>query len=152
MTTSPINVASHLVRLAATDSTRAAIHVPRESVKFDGPSEYTTLTFAELNADSDAVAHGLVKAGIVRGTRTVLMVPPSIDFFSLTFALLKVGAIPVLIDPGMGIKSLGKCLADAEPEAFIGIPIAHLGRRIFRWAKQSVRTTVNVGAGRIENA
>ncbi len=148
MTTSPVNVASHLVRLAAAEPTRAAIHVPRGAVRYDGPSEYTTLTFAELNADSDAIAHGLVKAGITRGTRTVLMVPPSIDVFSLTFALLKVGAIPVLIDPGMGIKNLAKCLADAEPEAFIGIPKAHFARRLLRWAKQSIRTTVNVGTGR----
>ncbi len=148
MTTPPVNVASHLVRLAAADPTRAAIHVPRGAVKYDGPNEYTTLTFAELNADSDRIAHGLVKAGITRGTRAALMVPPSIDFFSLTFALFKVGAIPVLIDPGMGIKNLGKCLADAEPEAFIGIPKAHLARRILGWAKQSVRTTVNVGPGR----
>ncbi len=148
MTTPPVNVASHLVRLAATEPTRAAIHVPRGVVKYDGPSEYTSLTFAELNADSDAIAHGLVKAGITRGTRTALMVPPSIDFFSLTFALFKVGAVPVLIDPGMGVKNLGKCLADAEPEAFIGIPKAHLARRILGWAKPSIRTTVNVGAGR----
>ena len=148
MTTPPVNVASHLVRLAAADPTRAAIHVPRGAVKYDGPSQYTTLTFAEINTDSDRIAHGLVKAGITRGTRAALMVPPSIDFFSLTFALFKVGAIPVLIDPGMGIKNLGKCLADAEPEAFIGIPKAHLARRILGWAKQSVRTTVNVGAGR----
>ena len=148
MTTPSVNVASHLVRLAAAEPARAAIHVPRESVKYAGPSKYTSLTFAELNVDSDRIAHGLVKAGITRGTRTVLMVPPSIDFFSLTFALFKVGAIPVFIDPGMGIKNLGKCLADAAPEAFIGIPKAHLARRILRWASQSIQTTVNVGPGR----
>ena len=30
-----------------------------------------------------------------------------------------------MIDPGMGVRNLGKCLAEAEPEAFIGIAKAH---------------------------
>ena len=59
------------------------------------------------------------------------MVPPSRDFFALTFALFKIAAVPVLIDPGMGMRNLGKCLAEAEPEAFIGIAKAHAARRVF---------------------
>ena len=35
--------------------------------------------------------------GISRGMRTVLMVPPSLEFYSLTFALFKLGAIVVLM-------------------------------------------------------
>ena len=71
--------------------------------------------------------------------RTVLMVTPSLEFFALTFALFKVGAVIVLIDPGMGTKNLGVCLAEAEPEAFIGIPKAHLARVLFGWGRGSVR-------------
>ena len=148
MTVSPINVADHLARLAATEPTRPAIHFPARGVRIDGPSDYVTFTFAELNAWADAIAHGLKSVGIDRGTRTALMVPPSPEFFAITFALLKLAAVPVLIDPGMGIKNLGTCLAEAEPEAFIGIPKAHLARRLFGWAKQSLRTTVNVGRSR----
>ena len=114
----------------------------------DGPTDHRAITFAELNADSDALAHGLVAAGITRGTRTALMVPPSPDFFALTFALFKIAAVPVLIDPGMGIRNLGKCLAEAEPAAFIGIAKAHLARRLYGWAKRTVRTTANVGRWR----
>ena len=87
-------------------------------------------------------------AGVTRGTRTVLMVPPSLDFFALTFALFKAAAVPVLIDPGMGAKNLGPCLADAEPEAFVGVPKAHLARRLLGWGRRTARTTVNVGRGR----
>ena len=35
------------------------------------------LTYAQLDARSDAIAAGLQRVGIVRGTRTVLMVRPS---------------------------------------------------------------------------
>ncbi|HTU18726.1 MAG TPA: fatty acid CoA ligase family protein, partial [Gemmataceae bacterium] len=80
-----------------------------------------------------------------RGTRTVLMVTPSLEFFALTFALFKVGSIIVLIDPGMGTKDLGVCLGEARPEAFVGIPKAHLARVLLGWGRDSVRVCVTVG-------
>ncbi|OWK42295.1 fatty acid CoA ligase family protein [Fimbriiglobus ruber] len=144
----PINVAAHLARMAAAEPDRPAVHFPTRGVKPNGPTEYATLTFAQLHADSDAVAHGLTCAGVGRGTRVALMVPPSLDFFSLTFALFKVAAVPVLIDPGMGVKNLGTCLGEAAPEAFIGVPKAHLARRVLGWGKKTIRTTINVGRGR----
>ncbi|MCE9567581.1 MAG: AMP-binding protein [Planctomycetes bacterium] len=148
MNPSPLNVATHLARMAADHPTQVAIHFPRRGVKPEGTSEHIAVTFAELNADADAIAHGLVAAGIVRGTRTALMVPPSPNFFALTFALFKIAAVPVLIDPGMGIRNLGKCLADAEPEAFIGIAKANAARRVLGWGKKTIRTTVNAGRWR----
>lgn len=144
-----LNVASHLARMAHDSPKQAAIHAPRGRVNTDGSTEHRAITFAELHADSDAIAHGLHAAGVSRGTRAALMVPPSPDFFALTFALLKVGAVPVLIDPGMGTNNLGKCLDEAEPAAFIGIAKAHAARRVLGWARKSVRVTVNVGRWRL---
>ncbi len=148
MTTPPVNVASHLARMAADEPYRPALHYPAHRVRPTGPTAHTALTFAQLNAEADALAHGLAHAGITRGTLTALMVPPSPDFFALTFALLRAGAVPVLIDPGMGVRNLGRCLAEAEPAAFIGVARAHLARRVFGWAKRTVKTTVNVGRRR----
>lgn len=105
----------------------------------------TTMSALELNKRADKMAHALTSLGIARGTRCVLMVKPSPEFFGLTFALLKIGAVPVLVDPGMGIKNLGACLAEAEPEAFIGIKKAHVARTLFGWAKRSVKTKICVG-------
>ena len=53
--------------------------------------------------------------------------------------------MPVLIDPGMGVKNLGRCLAEAEPAAFVGIPKAHLARVALGWARKTIRTLVTVG-------
>jgi acyl-CoA synthetase (AMP-forming)/AMP-acid ligase II len=78
--------------------------------------------------------------------RVALMVPPSLDFFALTFALFKMGAVPVLIDPGIGLPNLGKSLTEAAPEAFIGIPKAHAARVILRWARTTLKIKVTVGA------
>src|SRR5262245_25192861 len=125
--TSAVNVANHLAALAACEPDRAAVIVPRQR---GDRFETNQLTFSELDLLSGQLARGLAEIGIRRGVRTALMVRPSFDFFTLTFALLKVGAVPVMIDPGMGIRNLGKCLGEAKPQAFIGVPKAHLARRI----------------------
>jgi acyl-CoA synthetase (AMP-forming)/AMP-acid ligase II len=141
VTSRPINVVRHLERLAEERPDAPAVHAPHRG-------KYHTLTYHALNADADALAHGLASAGVARGTRTAVLVPPGPDFFALTFAFFKLAAVPVLIDPGMGTKNLGTCLAEAEPEAFVGIAKAHVGRRLYGWAKKTIRTTVNVGRWR----
>ena len=88
---------------------------------------YKHLTCLQLDEESDRIARGLAAIGVRRGMRTVLMVPPSLEFFALTFALFKLGAVLVLIDPGMGVSHLGRCLGEAEPEAFIGVRKAQSG-------------------------
>ena len=139
-----INVAAFLADLARSQPDALAVAVS-DGRGPDGSARYVELTALELHRRSDRVAHALVGVGIGTGVRTVLMVEPSLDFFALTFAMLKVGAIPVMVDPGMGIKNLGECLDEAEPEAFIGVPKAQAARVALGWAKQTVRTKVTVG-------
>ncbi|MGE5755608.1 MAG: AMP-binding protein, partial [Planctomycetaceae bacterium] len=112
-----------------------------------GRARHTHWTFRQLDRESDALARGLERLGIGRGVRTVLMVKPSLELFALSFALFKAGAVPVLIDPGMGIKNLERCLAEAEPEAFLGIPRAQLARRLLGWGKQTIRIALTVAPG-----
>jgi len=113
------------------------------------PQEGRSLTFRELDRDSDRLAAGLGSIGIVRGTRVALLVPPSPELFALTFALFKAGAVPVFIDPGIGARNMKGCLAEAEPEAFIGIPRAQLARRLLGWGKKTIKILVTVGGGRL---
>jgi acyl-CoA synthetase (AMP-forming)/AMP-acid ligase II len=103
------------------------------------------LTYRQLEERSSGIARGLEEIGIARGVRVVLMVPPGLDLFSLAFALFKTGAVPVLVDPGIGLRHLKACLGNAEPEAFIGVPKAHAARVILGWGRATVRTTVTAG-------
>ena len=139
-----VNIASHLPAMAEINPHGMAVVFPQGTDKA-GRVSYTHYTLSQLNKRSDDIAHGLEAVGIKRGTRTCLMVTPSLDFFALTFALFKVGAVPVMIDPGIGIKNLGICLAEAEPEAFIGVPKAQVGRIILGWAKKTVKIVITVG-------
>lgn len=138
------NIASHLPAMAQRQPEALAV-VVQEKRGRDGRYRYRELTAKELDEESNRLARGLEKIGIGRGVRTALMVKPSIEFFTLAFALFKAGAIPVMVDPGMGVKNLGICLAEAEPEAFIGIAKAQAARVLFRWGRSSIKTTVTVG-------
>ncbi|MBF0468106.1 MAG: AMP-binding protein [Desulfamplus sp.] len=106
---------------------------------------YSQMTFAQLDTESDYLAYGLRDAGIKRGTRTILMVPPGMDFFCTTFALFKIGAVPVVVDPGMGIMRMLSCFRQSNPEAFIGIPKAHLLRLVYPKYFKSVYTWITAG-------
>ena len=138
------NVAAHLPEMARLQPETPAIYIP---CGHDGQNKttYTQYTFAELDRESSRMASALESIGISRGVRTVLMVPPGFEFFALTFALFKIGAVPILVDPGMGVKNLKTCLAEAQPEAFIGIPKAHLARVLLGWGKPTVKTLLTVG-------
>ena len=129
-----MNVARFVLERARTEPDAVAIHFPvgrREG----GRVRYARITNRELDVESDRLAHGLVAAGIDRGVRTVLMVRPSRELFALSLALFKVGAVPVMVDPGIGVRRLRRCLDEAEPTAFIGIPPAHAARIALGWAR-----------------
>ena len=108
---------------------------------------YQCHTYRELDQISDRIARGLQEVGIEKGTRTVLMLKPGLDFFALAFALFKTGAVMVAVDPGLGLRCLGRCLAEAEAEAFIGIRSAHIARLLFGWAKATINTNIIVRPG-----
>jgi acyl-CoA synthetase (AMP-forming)/AMP-acid ligase II len=132
------NIASHLPAMAKVQPDTLAVAIQ------NGSSDYPRYTYRELDQVSDHLARGLQEAGIVKGTRTVLMVTPGLEFFALVFALFKVGTVLVAVDPGMGIKNLGLCLEEAEPEAFIGIRKAHVARILQQWARSTLRTNIVV--------
>jgi len=139
-----MNIASHLTAMAGAQPWRSAVVFPQGRDQ-QGRVSYTHYTFQQLDDASGRLARGFASLGVRRGMRVALMVPPSLDFFALTFALFKMGAVPVLIDPGIGLRNLGKGLAEAEPEAFIGIPKAHAARILFRWARATLKIKVTVG-------
>ncbi len=138
------NIAAVLPHIAAEHPDRVAMRCPGTRGA-DGFARYDiALTYRELDARSDAIAAGLAKHGIARGVRTVVMVRPSPEFFLLMFALFKLGAVPVLVDPGIDRRALKQCLDEAQPQAFVGIALAHAARLLLGWAR-SARIHVTAG-------
>lgn len=131
----PANVSLALRRHARLAPERAAVIEP------DG----RTTTFAALERRADALARGLAAAGLRPGERASVFVPPGADLIAVTHALFRCGVAPVLIDPGMGRRSVLACIERAAPSALIAVPRAHAARLFFPRALRSVRLFVTTG-------
>jgi 1-acyl-sn-glycerol-3-phosphate acyltransferase len=114
------------------------------SVLQDEATILGSLTYAELAAQAQDVARGLVARDVSPGDRVALMLPTSIDFFIAFFGILYAGAIPVPIYPPMRLSQLedhlrrqagilrnaGACLLITMPE----------GRRLARFLRAQLET------------
>jgi acyl-coenzyme A synthetase/AMP-(fatty) acid ligase len=107
--------------------------------------QYQQWSFRELLTMSCRHANALQAQGVRRGDRVMLMVRPSLEFISLTFALFQLGAVVILIDPGMGYKNLLRCIGAVRPAALIAIPQAQILSRLFPKPFATVRRRICIG-------
>jgi olefin beta-lactone synthetase len=119
-----VNLYTYLADAAQRSPGRVAVAAPVSGA--DPPaSEHQEITFGELHAAAGRIAGGLAALGIRRGDRVVLMVPVSVDLYRVVAALFRLGAVPVLMDPWMGVAKMAACVRHTEARAFIGVPLAH---------------------------
>lgn len=142
------NVARHLRAAAlATPGGRAVTWRAKGVPASDDEVAHRVVSFAQLDRDSDACAAWLESLGVRPGMRVLLMVKPGLDLILCTFALFKLGAPPVAIDPGMGLKNFLKCVETTTPDALVGIPLAHAVATVFRGKFKSAKIRAVVGTG-----
>lgn len=110
-----------------------------------GDATYKHITYREFEAQTDAYAYALTEAGVGKGVKTIVLVKPDIRLFLTLTALMKTGAIPIMIDSGMGVDNMMKCLASTGAEAFVGIPLAPALTESNGKLFPSIKTHVTVG-------
>ncbi|MCA8936986.1 MAG: AMP-binding protein [Planctomycetes bacterium] len=103
------------------------------------------LTYAQLAQNIDNIAFGLRQLGICDGARTAFAIKPGMEFVESVFALFRAGAVPVVVDPGMGVDNMLKCIEEAEPTALVGIPAAHMLSKLKKRSFRTVKQRVTVG-------
>ncbi|MBE0678215.1 MAG: AMP-binding protein [Bacteroidales bacterium] len=130
------NITNHLYEFSETNPEKYALLHPEK------------VTFAGLCLRIDKYASGFLENGIKKGTKTIVLVSPGQDLFAVTFALLRIGAIPIMIDPGMGNRAMVRALSKTGAEAFIGIPKAHLLRLLFPGSFKSIQKYFSTGVNR----
>lgn len=101
--------------------------------KGDGTSVSVTLTWAELNQQVNAAATRLHALGVRPGDRVNLMVPPGARLTTLIYACMKLGAVIVVADTGLGLPGLTRALKGANPSFLVGIPAALTAARTLLW-------------------
>lgn len=138
------NIASVLPSRATERADQPAVIVTRSRDRSDRPV-YASISFNKLESLSNRYANALISAGIIRGMRVLIMVRPGFAFTGLIFALFKIGAVPVMIDPGMGVGRMMECIRTVDLHALIGIPKAHVMRLIRRDVFLGLLCVVTVG-------
>ncbi|MDM7856210.1 alpha/beta fold hydrolase [Cellulomonas alba] len=82
----------------------------------------------------DELARGLATLGIRPGDRVAVLVPPGADLTGVLYACLRLGAVVVVADAGLGVQGLSRAVRSARPKAVVGIERALLAARTLRWA------------------
>jgi acyl-CoA synthetase (AMP-forming)/AMP-acid ligase II len=134
-----VNVADLLADSAGRAPDRDAIIAP------DGRGGWTRIAYSALDAAVTAHARSLQMEGVRRGEIVLVMVPPGIPLITLFYALLRLGAVPVMIDPGMGFRAFLKCVETARAKTLVGIPKAHVARILFPRPFASIERRIVVG-------
>ncbi|MGH7947324.1 MAG: AMP-binding protein, partial [Opitutaceae bacterium] len=135
------NIARHVTLMAAAQPATPALKIPRGRTH-RGDIDYLTLSFAELDAEIAGWCDRITRAGVRRGDRTLIMVRQGLPLIAAVFAVFRIGAVPVIIDPGMGLKSFLACVARSRPRALVGIPLARIISHLFRPSFSSVKVRI----------
>jgi acyl-CoA synthetase (AMP-forming)/AMP-acid ligase II len=139
-----VNVARFLPEAAARHPNKPALIAPVASL-WSKHVRYDIMTFAELDLHCNRMARHFRAQGLSAGQRALVMVRPGTDLIVCAFTLFKLGVVPVLIDPGMGLRSFLRCVERSRPDILLGIPLAHRVSRIFRKYFTSVTHRIVVG-------
>ncbi len=80
-----------------------------------------SVTAAELAERIDAARRRLGALGVGRGDRVALLVPPGIELDEVLYGCWSIGAVPVLVDSGLGPANMSRALRGAHPSVVVGI-------------------------------
>jgi long-chain acyl-CoA synthetase len=79
------------------------------------------LTYRDLKQRSDALAASLAAMGIAKGDRVAIMLPNCPQYIIAAFAILRLGAVIVNVNPSYTARELMIILADSTPRVLITI-------------------------------
>jgi len=134
-----MNIADNLTNISSKLPNKTAVRFP---VLNGGEYEYKDLNFKDLEEKINRYANGLIDTGFKKGQKVLLFVRPSLEFHALVFAIFKIGAVPLLIDPGMGRKNLLSAIKEVGPEGLVAEAEVHFLSLFFRDAFKSVKHKV----------
>ncbi|MDE8670304.1 alpha/beta fold hydrolase [Pseudarthrobacter sp. H3Y2-7] len=92
-----------------------------------------SLTWLELEQNIARLAAGLRDIGVGPQKRVSLMVPPGVDLTVVLYACLRLGAVVVVADAGLGTRGLSRAVKGATPDFLIGIDKALTAASVLGW-------------------
>jgi acyl-CoA synthetase (AMP-forming)/AMP-acid ligase II len=115
-----MNVKNAIEKVAAECPLHPAIKIPQR-YGLDNV-HYQTISFEALRDCVGRLRTYLFGQGVANGDKVLVMVPPGEDLLVLIFSLLSIEAIPIIIDPGMGVRNFLTCAKKTQPSVLVGCP------------------------------
>ncbi|SEM75802.1 alpha/beta fold hydrolase [Cryobacterium sp. TMT1-3] len=84
------------------------------------------------------IGAGLVHIGVKPGDRVSLLVPPSADLTAVLYACVRIGAIVVVADAGLGLAGLTRAVRGARPDFVIGAAPGLMAARALGWPGRKI--------------
>jgi acyl-CoA synthetase (AMP-forming)/AMP-acid ligase II len=138
------NIALSLRRSAEQNPESAALILPNGR-DANGAPAWQSLSFLELDGLADRYARGFSDIGVRRTDRALVLFKPSMEFYSVLYGLLRLGAVPIFVDPSMGLRNVLGCVAQVRPRVVVALPIVHALRLASRRAFRSAQVLVTAG-------
>lgn len=88
------------------------------------PTNGCSLGFEGVATLARRYADALRSLGLRQGDRVIVLLKPCIEWVSVSYALLLLGAVPVFIDPGLGLRQGLRCARSTAARALIGVSAA----------------------------
>lgn len=119
----PYTVPEYFAQVVSDHGDRPAV-IAREAhsplaVSSSPHAKETTLTFAGLDSASNALAHSLRSLGVKKGDRVAISLGNNIEHATLSYAIFKLGAILVPLNPAFNAAQVGAALSHLSVEVFI---------------------------------
>ena len=89
------------------------------AVKIAAQDRFRQITYGELNARVNQLAHGLLSLGVREGDDVAVMVGNRIEHLEILFATAKIGALAIPLDIKWKALELGSTLSFFKPRALI---------------------------------
>jgi acyl-coenzyme A synthetase/AMP-(fatty) acid ligase/pimeloyl-ACP methyl ester carboxylesterase len=91
------------------------------------------VSWRQLDDRVRALAAGLTALGVRPGDRVSLLVPPGPTLTAIIYACLRIGAVVVVADAGLGLKGLTRAVRGAWPDVVIGELPGLTAARVLGW-------------------
>src|SRR5699024_9306562 len=105
------------------------------------PDDVETATWRDLATRVRHLALGLHDSGVRPGQRVSLLITPGVDLTTALFACLRLGAIAVIADQGLGLRGMSRAVRGAAPDVVIGIERGLAGARMLSWPGRRISAT-----------
>ncbi|MEB0267559.1 alpha/beta fold hydrolase [Cryobacterium sp. 10I5] len=97
-----------------------------------------TVSWRELSTRVRRLAAGLYQIGVRSGDRVSLLVPPGADLTAVLYACVRIGAVVVVADAGLGLRGLTRAVRGARPDHVIGATPGLFAARALGWPGQKI--------------